>query len=171
MIEDMRPDRLGARSLRHECDGQMYNGFQIAARSKAEGKAGLGTFDVVFLGLTFFVSGAIMGIVFQGNVLLAIGIYGTIIVGGLVGWYLHVLFAGRAPRSDLSGMTGSMEGLSHLYSVEWHSLISRDAGWTTIEASSIEEARNMFQKDHGDTKAIRGISLITSERGHALPWR
>lgn len=171
MTEDVNPDRLESRSLPNECDGRISNIFGRAIHSNAENKAGLGAFDVGFLGLTFFVSGAIVGIVFQGNVLVAIGIYGTIIVGGLVGWYLHVLFAGRAPRSDSSEMTGSMEGLSHLYSVEWHSLISRDVGWTTIEASSIEEARNMFQKDHGDIKAIRGISLITSERGHALPWR
>lgn len=169
-----RPSEPASRRLAHGVDGPLFDGFEETARSAKEGgEPGLRAFDVMSLWLMVFASGAVMGIALRGNILLAIGIFGTIAVGVLVGWMLHALFARRTSRSDSPGASATMRGhdLSRLYSVEWRSTITRDTGWMTIEASSIDEARSKFQKEHGDARVVQAIALITGERAYALPWR
>ena len=46
------------------------------------------------------------------------------------------------------------------FSVEWRGLITRDVGWTDIEAHDIADARRIFMKRYGTMRAIIGIKTI-----------
>lgn len=46
------------------------------------------------------------------------------------------------------------------YSIRWAGIITRDVGWTEIEARSSDEAREKFLTDHGATRRVRDVFEI-----------
>lgn len=44
-----------------------------------------------------------------------------------------------------------------VWSIEWRGTITRDVGWNTIVAPTLEEARETFLRRYGNTRAIVGI--------------
>lgn len=172
MTERARPDGLELQQPPQEGQRPSLDGFGWESWSSEERThEGLEGIDLLALGLVYFASGAVVGIVFQGNLVAALAIYGTMIVGGFVGWMLHALLA-RRPAHPSGAITGSEEPeMSQMYSIEWRSLVTDDVGWMTIEARTVEEAKSKFQQWYGSVRVIEAIALVTNGRAFAMPWR
>ena len=61
--------------------------------SHDDARPGLRAADRIGLLLLFLSSGAITGLALGGNILLAMAVFGAIICGGIVGWFLHSFLA------------------------------------------------------------------------------
>lgn len=88
-------------------NGGSVGGAHLGDRDDAG--SGLRASDKISLSLLFLASGGITGLALGGNVLLALSVFGAIVAGGVVGWFLHSLAArGRPVRGGnaCSGLPG-----------------------------------------------------------------
>lgn len=43
------------------------------------------------------------------------------------------------------------------FKVEWVGIFTRDIGWAEVAAGSVEEAREIYESDHGTTRKVRAV--------------